>query len=172
MTRQPKVILYNAISVDGKIAKINDSTPWSKTEWQEFHRVVKQFGNIVVGRRTFDMIKGKQVFRRCGNPKVVVLSRYKRGPVGDTVFVRYPKEAVSVLYDKGFSRILLGGGSRLNSSFLNEDLVDEVWLDIEPMLFGSGIPLCRKLLSDKQLALISIRKLSRNLVQARYKVVK
>lgn len=172
MAGRPKVILYNAMSIDGKIAKADNSTPWSKEEWNEFHITVRRFGNIVIGRRTFDIMKGTKTFQRCGGPMVVVLSRSKRSQSKNIFFTRSPNDAISLLYEQGFARILLGGGSILNRSFLNANLVDEIWLDIEPLFFGEGVPICRSLVSDKEFTLIGIKKLSKNLIQARYKVVK
>ena len=35
----------------------------------------------------------------------------------------------------------MGGGSQTNTLFLEAGLVDEIWLTIEPVIFGSGIDL-------------------------------
>jgi riboflavin biosynthesis pyrimidine reductase len=83
-----------------------------------------------------------------------------------------PEKAVGALRSMKFKRLLLGGGRRLNSSFLLSGLVNEVWIDIEPFLFGDGIRIIDANNLNVKLKVIGFRRLSRDLVQIRYEIVK
>ena len=167
-----KVILYNATTVNGYIAKSNGETPWSKKEWQTFHKTVKEMGNIIVGRRTYEIMAREKAFEGCGNPVVVVVTRSQKNQGKDVIFVDSPEKAVGALRSMKFKRLLLGGGRRLNSSFLLSGLVNEVWIDIEPFLFGDGIRIIDANNLNVKLKVIGFRRLSRDLVQIRYEIVK
>ena len=50
------VILYMATSVNGYIAKLDHDTPWSEEEFDSFASKVKEVGNLIIGKTTFDLI--------------------------------------------------------------------------------------------------------------------
>jgi riboflavin biosynthesis pyrimidine reductase len=52
-----------------------------------------------------------------------------------------PAALAAALRQRGCRECALLGGSRINSLFLAADLVDELWVTIEPRLFGGGVPL-------------------------------
>lgn len=162
------VILYMAMSVNGYIAKEGDETPWSATEWERFSTFVKKTGNLIVGRTTFEIMNKHNEFQQIGNPDTVVVSNTQTTAPN---FVDSPEKAIKLLEERGFSEILVAGGGMLNTSFLKKGLIDEIYLDVEPFLFGKGI----KLFSDDDfevnLELLEIRKLSNNSLQLHYKVI-
>lgn len=51
----------------------------------------------------------------------------------------YLKELLKKLYEKGFQSILFEGGSKISSSLLEENLIDEYHLFITPFIMGDGI---------------------------------
>lgn len=168
-----KIILYMAMSVNGFIAKIDDETPWSEEEWKSYSKMVAEIKNIIIGKRTYDIMKEHNEFKKIGNPLVVVLTSDKNMPPSkNTFFVNSPEAAITLLKNKGFNKTLLGGGSIFNSSFIEKKLVNEIYLDIEPIVFGKGIPLFQNINSDIDLQLIGLKKLSKNTIQLHYKVIK
>lgn len=53
-----KVILYMAVSLNGMIAKSNDDTSWiTLEEWNSYSSIVRKFGALIVGRRTYNILK-------------------------------------------------------------------------------------------------------------------
>jgi len=48
------------------------------------------------------------------------------------------RDSLDDLYQKGFSKIVLLGGSNLISSFLKEDLINELQITITPHLLGGS----------------------------------
>ena len=62
-----KVILYMAMTANGMIARENDEAPWSKVVWREYYKFIKQNKNIIVGRRTYELMKNANEFEKLGN---------------------------------------------------------------------------------------------------------
>jgi len=170
-----KVILYMAMSANGCIATQDNETPWSKAEWGSFSGVVKQTGNMVIGRKTYEIMERKKEFSNLGNPLVIVLSKTKSkhklgNEENNVVFVRSPQEALNVLQEKEYTTAMVAGGSEINTSFMRENVVDELFLDIEPLIFGKGIPLFATDHFEKKLDLVNVTNLSENTIQLHYKV--
>ena len=45
-----------------------------------------------------------------------------------------PKEIVEMATIKGFRKLFLVGGEKINSSFLKDNLIDQIWTNIHPLL--------------------------------------
>ena len=55
---------------------------------------------------------------------------------------------------------------------MKENLVDEVYIDIVPVLFGKGIKLFKEEDFQKRLKFTGLKYLSKQVVQLRYRVIK
>ena len=167
-----KVILYMATTANGYIAKKNHETPWSEEEWESYADMVNSVGNIIIGWDTYEIMKDDQEFQKIGNPFTVVLTHKKIESSSNFAFVNSPSEALELLKNKGFKETLIAGGSKLNSSFFKENLIDEMYLDIEPFIFGSGINLFSDIDFDTKLKLLKTKHLSDETIQLHYSIVK
>lgn len=167
-----KVILYIAMSADGLIAGEGDKTPWSEIEWESYRDFVKDKGNIVIGRKTYELMRRSNEFKKIGNPfTVVVLNTAKHDAGQNFVFVDSPQKALEILERKGFKKALVAGGGTLNASFMKEGLIDEIYLDVEPVFLGKGIRLFEKADLDVKLRLLETKKLSADEIQLHYQVL-
>ncbi len=167
-----KVVLYMAMTANGMIATEDDNTPWLKAEWKSFEAAQKKAGNYIMGRRTFDVSLTANCFPYHGLNIVMTKQKIDNKWGDNVVFVKTPQEAINVLKNKKFKTAFLGGGGQANAAFMKENLVDEIILDIEPMIFGKGIKLFAEGDFQSKLKLIGIKKLSKDEIQLRYKVVK
>ena len=113
-------------TVNGYIATKEGETPWSAEVWDSYYKIAKSFKSIVLGRKTYEIMKSVGEFEKIGNPFTVVLSK-KLKSEDNAVFVKSPKDAVKLLREKGFENVLVGGGGKLNSSFMKENLIDEIY---------------------------------------------
>ncbi len=52
-----KVVLLMTLSADGYSARLNDDAPWSAEEFARCNAFVANAGNIIVGRRTYEIMK-------------------------------------------------------------------------------------------------------------------
>lgn len=107
-----KVILYMAITANGYIARVDDSTPWSDEEWEAYAAEVKKIGNIIIGYRTYEVMKDME-FERIGNPLVIVVSSKEQPDNTNVVFVKTPEDALKIVSEKGFTETTINGGSTL-----------------------------------------------------------
>ncbi len=162
-----------AVTADGKIAKSADHPAnWtSKADKKIFVEETKKAGVIVMGQATYDTI-GKPLPGRLN----VVMTRQpdtsKNIPGVLEFTAKQPKELLADLVSRGFSVVILGGGATINGLFLKENLIDEIWLTIEPKIFGSGLPLFQGAEMDLNLELVEVRNLDKNVIQVRYRVIK
>jgi len=166
-----KTVLYMAMTANGYIAKANDDTPWSATEWRSYYSTVKKFKAIIIGSRTYDIMLRQGEFKKIKN-RIIVVAEEKKQSYKNFLFVSSPREALRVARKLGCKSVLLGGGGATNGAFMKQGLVDEIILDIEPLVFGSGIKLFGDSDFEKQLQLFSAKKLSKNTMQLKYKVKK
>ena len=166
-----KVVLYMAITVNGFIAKENHETPWSNEEWESYSNTVQEFGNIIIGKKTYEVMKKSNEFSNIKNPfTVVITNQDNTEKSANFAFVKTPQKALDLLKEKGFNKALVAGGGIINSLFLQQNLINEVYLDIEPIIFGKGITLFKECDFEAKLELISTKQLSNNTIQLHYRV--
>lgn len=171
-----KTTLYMAVTVNGKIAGTGDDTSWtSKEDWDGFHAMCKKTGNAVIGRRTYEVVKKEGT--QLDHILTVVFSHdstllAKQSP--HTIFTdKPPKDVLTLLEEKGHKEALVCGGGILNAAFLKEDLIDEIYIDIEPLILGRGIPLFSDGDFAPRLKLLGVKTLSNHqTIQLHYRVLK
>jgi dihydrofolate reductase len=161
-----------ATTTNGYIAKENNETPWSDEEWHSFSKFVKEIKNIVIGKNTYEIMKKSDEFNKIGNPFIVVVSKENFAHNSNFAIAKSPKEALKILKEKNFAKVLVAGGGMLNSSFMKEKLIDQIILDVEPLVFGKGIKLFSEDNFEAKLELIETKSLSRNTIQLHYKILK
>ncbi len=168
-----KTILMMAMTIDGKIAKsVNQLANWtSHADKKIFVEETKKAGVIIMGLTTYQTI-GRPLPGRLN----VVLTREPEKEQSIPNALEFtsqpPKELLAELEKCGFSSVILGGGATINGLFLKENLIDEVWLTIEPRIFGEGLSLFQGADVNLSLSLLEIRKLDENVLQVRYQVKK
>jgi len=168
-----KVILYMATSVNGFIAKPNHDTPWTDAEFDSYSGKVKEVGNLIVGKTTFDLMHNENAFVNLNEPFVVVLTSSKEKPPREnTIYVENFEQAIKTLENNGFSVALVGGGGQADTAALNSDLLEELYIDIEPVVFGRGIPLFTSSDKDLKLKLLETKKIGEFGMQLHYGVIK
>lgn len=136
------VSLLAAMSADGYIAQSPDqkSTTWTSKEDREwFVQKTKEIGVVVMGRATFDTINkalpGRRIIVITSNPE----KHQHRVVAGVEFSALSPKELLAKLEAEGVKHVALAGGAKVYTQWLKEGLVNEVFLTVEPVLFGNGI---------------------------------
>jgi dihydrofolate reductase len=173
-----KILLIAALSVNGKIAQSRDqsSLEWtSKEDTAFFIEKTKESGTVIMGQRTFDTI-GKPLKGR----RLIVLTldasmKEKNVPLDENgtrlEFVEEtPVDLIRRLESEGVTSVVIGGGSFVYSSFLREKLVTDLYLTVEPILFGEGIPLAESF-GDVKLQFVESKQLGEQTVLLHYEVV-
>ena len=158
-----------AISLDGKIAKNSQHfTNWSSKEDKKmFSQVSNDCGVILMGENTFNTFPSPLE----GRLNLVFSEKDNLEDEENVCFVKGdPKLILEKLKKDGYKKALLGGGSFLNSLFLEKKLIDEIMITIEPKVFGQGLSLFNKDF-DINLELIELKKLNKNSIFLHYKVI-
>lgn len=175
-----KIAMVMLATADGKTTRGDETDIYlwtSKEDQRYFFSLIKKSNLIVMGRSTYEA--AKPVMKLETKKLRIVLTRYPEHYLSQTVPGRLefssetPKHLVNRLSILGYKKILLVGGSKINGLFLKASLVDEFFLTIEPRIFGSGKNIVDQPELNKQLQLISIKKLNRiGTIILRYKIIR
>jgi dihydrofolate reductase len=163
-----KVVLMNAISVDGYIAKTDGDSDWVADD-EQFDAAVGKYGCILIGHRTFTQYEG-ELYPIEGVTTFVYTHEKQQPAVPGVQFVfGEPAEVLQQVKAAGFDAVLLGGGGKTNASFAEAGLIDELILDVHPLMLGDGIRLLGDFSGELRLELLESHNYS-GFVQLRYKV--
>jgi dihydrofolate reductase len=160
-----RTITYGgAVSLDGFLADAAGAVDWlhfSKDVQQEMTEFWKDVDTILMGRKTYGVAAGNADSEEAHEVAAALekKSRKKKEPAMRTyVFSRTLKDIdnpgvelvksdaaafVRELKQRPGKRICLMGGGELAQSLIAEGLVDDVGLNIHPILLGSGVPVFR-----------------------------
>ncbi|HEX8141437.1 MAG TPA: dihydrofolate reductase family protein [Pyrinomonadaceae bacterium] len=168
-----KVTFRVANSLDNYIAREDGSVDWilhsddANSSLADFWKTID---TVLWGRKTYDIVKGRMPAYT--DVKNYVFSRTLKESAdkgveivnGDAVdFVRNLKN------QEGKAIFVMGGGE-LAKSLFEGDLIDEVGVNIHPILLGSGIPLFHEMKGQINLKLLECTSLKNGCVLLSYRV--
>jgi len=167
-----KVSLVAAVSVDGRIAKSEGqtSTDWTSAEDKKFFvEKTKEAGVLVMGRKTYETI-GRPLPDRLN----VIMTRDAANHESIEGTLEFTKASPTAILEdleiRGFKEVIIAGGAGVYSLFLKEGLVTDLYLTVEPLLFGGGVPLIDGIASF-ELELVDTKKLGEQSVLIHYLIV-
>ncbi|HEX6374980.1 MAG TPA: dihydrofolate reductase family protein [Allosphingosinicella sp.] len=171
MTR--KVTFGGAVSLDMYFAGPDEAIDWLR--WSEDSATVSAASwqgvdTMLMGRKTFEFaIRAGGALGVGPKIRTFIFSRtlaevpkgaeLVRGDAAD--FVRRLKA------EPGGDVIVMGGGE-LGSALIEAGLVDEIGLNVHPLLLGGGIPAFRPMARRSELELVEARAMARGCVLLRY----
>jgi len=179
-----KVTLGLANSLDNYIARRDggsDWLRWSKEVAEISAAFMKTIDAILIGRKTYEVMLNNGQTSFPGG-KNYVFSRAKKGrTVLARALAHKPDENVELVNEdaaafvgklrkrKGKGIVVFGGGE-LAQSLFEAGLIDEIVLNIQPVLLGSGIPLFHEMKKQINLDLIDSRKLKAGSLIVSYRI--
>lgn len=137
------VCLEMALSPNGFIARENGEEDWlSSANWQDFLIRAKQAKNIVMGRETYELVTRLYPDYNFDDVEVdhkLVISKQKdlKLPSG-YIHASSPESAMDYVSRLGCDELLLIGGGKLNVSFFEKKLVNQISITLQPYLIGKG----------------------------------
>ena len=155
-------------SLNGKVTKGKDPNIYSWTSKEDsklFFSLIEKNNLIVMGSRTYEA--ARKVIKLKKNKLRIVLTRNPKKYSGETKkdMLEFtndtPLKLIKKLENRGYNKMLLVGGGTINSLFLKSKLVNEIYLTIEPKIFGQGQELINEENLDSNLKLINIKKLNK-----------
>ena len=75
-----------------------------------------------------------------------------------------------MLEARGHDQAVIIGGAQTVGEFVTSGLVDELYLVVEPVLFGAGLPLLGDVDVEYRMTLLDVRKLSAQTVRLHYRL--
>tara|TARA_B100001142_G_C14317635_1_gene649072 strand:+ start:120 stop:1151 length:1032 start_codon:yes stop_codon:yes gene_type:complete len=158
--KRPYIILKIATTLDGFIAEQNGLSKWITNEKsrESVHKLRSTCDAILVGSNTIKKDDPSLTSHGYGkDPKIIVFgsqneinNKYKISKANPIFFAgkklgnNYKKNITYLLndlYKKSYQSLLVEGGGKTFSSFLDSDLFDELNIYYAPKFIGSGISL-------------------------------
>jgi dihydrofolate reductase len=160
-----KIILVFVSTLDGKVTKWDDPDvrKWtSESDQNYFKKLWKDSNLIVMGINTFMATPPKASAKHHFHIMTHKPTEYKSYEVPGRIEFsdESPGQLVSRFENEGFRQMLVVGGPKISASFLREQLADELWLTIEPRIFGKGANLGADERLNINLRLISCQKVN------------
>jgi dihydrofolate reductase len=173
-----KNILIFVSTLDGKVTKWGDPHVklWTSHQDQDYYKKIwNESRLIVMGSKTFVA----EPLNPSSNHQLVIMTgqpdKYKSLEIsGQLEFTNEsPVEINARFKKKGYKQMLIVGGPHVATSFLKEQLIDELWLTFEPKIFGTGGNLVAEGKMDIDLRLIHYAKVNdQGTIITKYAVLK
>ena len=115
----------------------------TQTSADHWRRVLDMTGALVVGRKLFDYTRGWDGEHPIGKPVVVVTHQPPEDWPEDAPFT-FVTDGIEAAIEQ--AKALAGGkgvgvnGGSISSQCLNAGLLDEIWVELVPVLLGDGTP--------------------------------
>jgi dihydrofolate reductase len=182
MPGESRVTLHVVSSLDGFIARKDNSVSWLEAEWsvyeagvsisaEEIAAFVKSVDCYVLGSRTYELAL-ELGWPYGDTPVVVVTTRDLRSARESVEFYSGDLETlVAERLAPRFRNIWLAGGAMLCQSFLELGLVDEIRLTIAPVLLGDGLRLFGDSLKEERWTLKNVAAYKNGFVELTYGAV-
>ncbi len=169
-TRKAKYIAYVAATIDGRISLSEKRRPtWTSPEdWKHFQKGLSQSDAVVVGSNTYAAAKSRLQKRTT----FVLTSKVRDIHTEGTVtFVNPAYTPLKRLLSK-FSVVAVAGGGAVYRTMLEAKLLDELYVTIEPLVFGRGTQMFSDGSKTRRFQLESVKKLNaRGTVLLHYKKI-
>lgn len=170
------IILGLAVSLDGFIEGPNGEYDWCYTD-QDYGMkdFMKRIDAFFIGRKTYEaFMKPAKKSKSTKDPfaaykKYIFSNTLSTVSDGLILIKGNLKQEVEKIKSEAGKDIWLFGGAGLATSMMNNNLIDELWLSIHPVILGGGKPLFNNLDQRKLLTLQSHKVYDNGLMQVTYK---
>ncbi|HSW98730.1 MAG TPA: dihydrofolate reductase family protein [Candidatus Saccharimonadales bacterium] len=165
-----KTVIVAAITADGFIARDSaHHADWTgKADKKLFVDVTTELGVMVMGARTFATINralpGRRTIVYTSHPEAITAE-------GVETTQETPQQLVARLEKEGAHGLAVVGGSTIYGQFMAAGVVDELYISVAPLVFGTGVTLFNTSLQDK-LELVACSNLDPGTILLHYKVVR
>jgi Dihydrofolate reductase len=168
------ISVYLASSANGMISNKANVPNWLSQEYgRGFLAISQRTQAVIMGKTTYEILAPDHLPLK-GEGTLIVLTHDTAAAPAQTNVVftdDAPQEVVRILEARGHQEAVIIGGTQTVSEFMTSGLVDELYLVVEPVLFGAGLPLLRGVDDDYKMTLLDVQKLSPHTVQLHYRLI-
>jgi dihydrofolate reductase len=168
-----KVTFRVATSLDNYIARQDGSYDWilqSEDSRSSLAESWKTIDTVLWGRKTYDLVKGRMPVYKGVKNYVFSRTLKESADKGVELINGDAAEFVQVLKNQKGQDIFVMGGGELAKSLFEANLIDEIGMNIHPVLLGSGIALFHEMKRQIQLELIEYKTFSDGCVLVSYRI--
>ncbi len=185
-----KIVSFVHLSLDGFVASTSGGLDWVSITEELFDHVeqrIKQTDTALYGRVTYQMMEAYwptaaeqpnaskhdlEHSRWYKTAHKVVLSKTMSDEDhADTKIIRsHLRDQITQLKQGAGSEILVFGSPSATHALMAEDLIDEYWIFLNPVLLGQGIPLFKNIKHKTQLKLVKSNIFASGVVCLQYEV--
>ncbi|MGS2763836.1 dihydrofolate reductase family protein [Sinomicrobium sp. M5D2P9] len=159
-----KTILYAGLTANGNYGSSDSGQMPKQEELDDLFSHAMEAGNIVLGRRSYEIF-GEEVNQNGLDVVVVSTSKMFEG----IKTVGSPQEMLDYLNKKGYQQAFVVGGVSLHNSLLTDNLVDEMYININPYI-AEGLDLRPTDGKYQDLELLGHKHIGGNIIQIQYKM--
>ena len=170
-----KISIYIAVSANGFISNSRNVPDWLSPEYgQGFDSICKKTKAVIMGKTTYNILAPNYLpLTNEGTTVVLTTDKQAKSDNPTVVFTQHNvSKIVQMLTDKGHKEAVIIGGAMVMSEFIKAGVVNDIYFVMEPVLFGSGLPLLKDLQSEFKLKLIEVTKQNYNTVQLHYEIAR
>lgn len=166
---------YIACTIDGFIAHEDSSVDGFSFEGEhvtDYIQSLDGFDTVLMGRKTYEYGLNLGVTNPYPTMKQYVFSRTMETSPDENVLLVSENiiEFIKELKNENGKDIYLCGGGELATTLFAANLIDELILKLNPVLFGSGIPLFSAGINQTNLELINNKIYNNGVVLLHYQV--
>ena len=158
----PTIIAIVATSIDGRIAlHANHPSDWTSPEDKAFmHDLLDRCDVIVVGNSTYKAAREPLSKRNC---IVFTRSVTSTEQQRENLLLCNPAGADVKAVLQKYKTVAVLGGTQIYTYFLDHNLLDELFVTIEPLVFGRGLCIFEaQMASGQRFALASVKQLNQS----------
>lgn len=170
-----KISIYVASSANGLISNSRNIPDWLSPEYgQGFISICQKTKAVIMGKTTYNILAPDNLpLQKEGTTIVLTTDEQAKSDNPTVVFTKNKAtEIAEMLAKKGHTEAVIIGGAMVISEFINTGLVDDIYFVMEPVLFGSGLPMLKNVELDLKLNLLEVLKLNGNTIQLHYEIKK
>ena len=168
--------VFCGVSVDGFIARTDDTLDFLDAGGDAPHGFMEFLSTVdvlVIGRRTFEVVRDLGHFGLNGKRPIIVLSSKPLDLSSIKARIEQasgtPQEIAALLKKRGLKHAYIDGGITIQR-FLEAGLIDTITVTRVPVLIGQGISLFGPLSRDIKLQHLRTKSFKGGLVQSQYSV--
>jgi len=183
-----KIIWLMHVSLDGFVAGPTGEIDWIYLDdelFEDGHDLIKTADTALYGRVTYQLMESywptaahsptatKHDIDHANwvNPamKIVFSRTLKKADWQNTRIVKdHIAEEVAKLRKQPGKNMILFASPSLASTFMNQDLIDEYWFNVNPIILGKGKPLFKEVSSMRKLKLLGSKTYKTGVVNLHY----
>jgi len=174
-----KIIYYVAITLDGFICRrdgvISDFLPCEELN-RHYFEALSKFHATIMGRKTYEF--GYQYGLKPGDKAYEHMDHYifsstlKLDKPSGGVYVepKLSSDVISKIKERSTTDIYLCGGGKFATEIYSLNLIDEIWLKVNPVLIGDGVRFLETNDLNERLELLEKSEFSSGIVELRYRL--